>query len=187
MPRSVFPSLGICLCLILYQEGQNKLEAKFSFGFLFQLWQSSFPELGFNSAWGWQCHAGTCLDTKLSCSRVKWGISKQQCLQRGPVLPFFLVPKHSLRGKDGRAAPLTAGLARGSHPQDETSVSDSRNASNFLRELPTGVSTLTKARQLQFAGWMRGREHPAARSDSPGTRVCGVGHSGSQGKPQNNL
>lgn len=133
MPRSVFPSLGICLCLILYQEGQNKLEAKFSFGFLFQLWQ---------------CHAGTCLDTKLSCSRVKWGISKQQCLQRGPVLPFFLVPKHSLRGKDGRAAPLTAGLARGSHPQDETSVSDSRNASNFLRELPTGVSTLTKARQL---------------------------------------
>lgn len=148
MPRSVFPTLGIWLCLILFQEGQNKLVAKFSCGFLFQLWQSSFPELGFNSAWSWQCHAGTCLDTKLSCSRVKWRISKQQCLQRGPVLPFLLVPKHSLRGKDDRAAPLTAGLARGSHPQDETSVRDSRNSSNFLKELPTGVSTLTKARQL---------------------------------------
>lgn len=133
MPKPVFPSFGIWLCLTLFQKEQNKLVAKSSFGFLFQLWQSSFPELGFNSAWGGQCHAGTCLHTKLSCSRVKWRISKQQCLQRGPVLPFLLVPKHSLRAKDYRAAPLTAGLARGSHPQDETRVSDSRNSSDFPR------------------------------------------------------
>lgn len=98
MPKSVFPSLAIWLCLHLFQKEQIKLVAKSSFGFLLQLWQSSFPELASNSAWSWQCYAGTCLDTKLSCSRVKWRISKQQCLQRGPVLPFLLVPKQLSEG-----------------------------------------------------------------------------------------
>lgn len=149
MPKSVFPSLGIWLCLNLFQKEEIKLVAKPSFGFLLQLWPCSFPELGFNSAWSWQCRAGTCLDTKLSCSRVKWRIPKQQCLQRGPVLPFLLLPKHSLRGKDDRAAPLTTGLARGSHPRDKKSMSDTRNSSNFPRSCPQ----LTKARQLPVS-WL---------------------------------
>lgn len=175
MPKSVFPSLGVWLCLHLFQKEQIKLVEKSSSVFLLQLWQSSFSELGFNSAWSWQCHAGTFLHTKLSCSRVKWRISKQQCLQRGPVLPFLLVPNPSWRGKDHKAAPLTTGLARGSHPQDKTSINDTRNSSNFPRSCPRGSLCWQKPDSSQSAGWMRGREHPAASSDSPGTSACGVG------------